>query len=212
MRKIVKGSPVKSFSDFVKNNKPNSWSQLPVDVRHETCETIFVNEQNCLSGYTERLLEIDDPNTHIDHFRKRSLFSDLTFDWDNLIVAEHSSAYGADMKDNGKTTKVKTAADYSSLVDPVHENPHDFFDYMANGEMVPHYGLTKKDTYKALFTIDCFCLNNKALVEERAGLIKTLVNMKQYGYSATEIRGELTSYNYPSVVEFFCSSEIFDSL
>lgn len=57
---------------------------------------ISINEQDCLSAYTEKPLE---GNIHIDHFRKRSMYPTLTFCYENLLVDEHNVNYGADHKD-----------------------------------------------------------------------------------------------------------------
>ena len=144
MRKIAKEIPAKSFTDFIRRNKKATWEQFPPIERHEATE-LLAKEQLSLDGYTERLLKINDRNTHIDHFRKRSLFPKLTFDWENLILAEHSTEFGADAKDNFSKFRVRNKEDYQNIVDPVHDEPHDF----------------------------------------------------------------LKGYNYPSVLEYFCSSEIF---
>jgi len=212
MRKIVKQTPTKSFSGFVRRNSPKTWEQLPDDIRNEVRCTILATEQHYLSGYTERLLEIDDKSTHIDHYKKRDLFPTLTFEWDNLIVAEHSNAYGADIKDNNLKHKVKSVNDYLALIDPVHDDPHEYFSYLANGELIPKEGLSQQEKLKALHTIDCFCLNNEALVNERSALITSIIYLKQAGCDSDEIRTSLSVYSYPSVVEFFCSSGIFECL
>lgn len=212
MRKIVKQAPVKSFSDFVKRNSPKTWEQMPDNIRSEIRCTMLATEQHYLSGYTERLLDVDDKSTHIDHFKKRDLFPALTFEWDNLIVAEHSNAYGADVKDNNPKHKVKSVNDYLTLIDPVHDDPHGYFSYLANGELIPKEGLSQQEKVKALHTIDCFCLNNEALVNERSALITSIIYLKQAGCDSDEIRTSLSAYNYPSVVDYFCSSDIFECL
>lgn len=208
MRKIAKEIPAKSFTDFIRRNKKATWEQLPPIERHEATE-LLAKEQLSLDGYTERLLKINDRNTHIDHFRKRSLFPKLTFDWENLILAEHSTEFGADAKDNFSKFRVRNKEDYQNIVDPVHDEPHDFFSYLSDGEIVPKPGLDIDRLKKAKYTIDCFCLNNIALKQGRCDMIEAIKSLKNGNCSPQEIQDFLKGYNYPSVLEYFCSSEIF---
>lgn len=212
MRKIEKRKPIEMFGNFVRRNKPDNWSQLPNEIRMRVRKHIWQEEQLQLSGYTERILDIEDESTHIDHFRKRAFFPQLIFDWDNLIVAEHSNAYGADRKDNDANFRVRSVNDYDSLIDPVHDNPHEFFSYMANGEIVPCAGLADKDRDKALYTIRCFGLNHEALVIERQTVINAIISLKRGGMEARDVKECFQNSSYPSLVEYFCSSDVFDSL
>lgn len=213
MRKIDKGNPVKSFSDFVRKNKPRLWEKLPGDIRSESTLAILQQEQHGLSGYTEKRLRNDCKNLHIDHFRKRSLFNspEVVFDWENLVVDEHSPYYGADYKDNDKINSVKSCLDYKKIVDPVHDNPHEYFAYMTDGEIVPNVGLGNVACEKALFTIRVFNLNHPSLKDSRAEVIRQIVSLKPY-YEADFIADCLEDSPFQSVVEYFCSPEIFKSL
>lgn len=70
-------------------------------------------EQNNLSGYTEKPLS---SGVHVAHFRKQALFKirDMVLGWNNMIIDEHHSGYGVDIKD----ASVKTAIDYDKLINP----------------------------------------------------------------------------------------------
>lgn len=208
MRRIVKGIPVKSLMDFAKLNKKATWEQVAPKVRRDVVEGL-ANEQLNLDGYTERLLELDDKNTHIDHFKKRTLFPQLTFKWDNLILAEHSMAFGADAKDNYSKDRVKRKEDYLMVVDPVYEDPHQYFSYLLDGAIVPKAELNEKEKQKAQYTIDCFCLNNIALKQGRCDVIEAIKSLKNGDCSSNDILNYLSDYNYPSVLEYFCSPEVF---
>lgn len=208
MRQIKKGIPAKSITDFVRKNRNAVWGQLPPKDRHEATEAL-VKEQHSLDGYTERRLRSDDWNTHIDHFRKRDLFPQLTFDWENLIWAEHSTEFGADAKDNYSECRAKDKVDYQNIVDPVHDDPHDFFSYLTDGEIVPKAGLDDTKRKKAQYTIDCFCLNNISLRQGRCVVIEAIKNLKKGNCDPKDILEYLKEYNFPSVLEYFCSSEIF---
>ncbi len=78
MRWIKKENPPKSLADFVCRNKNATWEHLSSECRRELME-VLAEEQQSWDGYTERVLKMDDKNTHIDHFKKRALFPELTF-------------------------------------------------------------------------------------------------------------------------------------
>lgn len=208
MRHIEKGLPAKAIVDFARRNKNATWEKFPPSDRHEATVELG-KEQQSLDGYTERMLKSDDRNTHIDHFRKRSLFPQLIFDWENLILAEHSTEFGADAKDNYSEHRVRDKEDYQFLIDPVHEDPHDFFAYLTDGEIVPKAELDDAQKRKAQNTIDCFCLNNVALKQGRCDVIEAIKNLKNGNCNSKDIQEYLSGYNFPSVLEYFCSSEIF---
>lgn len=210
MRKINKCKPLEVFSAFVRHKKPQKWSDLPADIGAECRCTMLEKEQKGLSGYTERKLHAGNSDLHIDHFRKRALFnaSDYIFNWDNLIVDEHNPHFGADYKDGDNG--VKTQEEYSRIINPVNENPHDFFEYMADGEMIPRRGLDALGVEKALHTIQVFNLNHPSLKNSRADVVRQIVMMKDYG--ADFVLECLHDGPFPSLVEYFCRPDVFASL
>ena len=109
----------------------------------------FIEGRNALSG-----------DAHIDHFRKRDMFPNLTFDWNNLFVDGMSESYGARFKD--KNIK---KGDYALLISPAEENVERFFSYMQNGEIVVAEGLSADDAKRAAFTIKAFNLTDILLPE-----------------------------------------------
>lgn len=199
MRQIKKGTPPQEFVDFVKKKKPKDWDciHLPENQKVYTiCKDRLLQEQHCLSGYTERVLK---NNIHIDHFKKKDLFPKLTFVWENLILDEHNSNYGADFKDSN----VKKD-DYSFLINPNVENPHEYFTYQLNdGKIIPIKSLSEKCRKKAEFTIKLFNLNSSSLVQQRLDLINMItIFCKDAALDKKDIYMALKNKGFPSVVEF----------
>lgn len=210
MRKIDKAQAPQEFSSFVKHCSPREWGELPADISRECRRHILEHEQRNLSAYTERPLDFNQDGLHIDHFRKRDLFPQLTFSWQNLLVDEHNPSYGADHKDgqNG----VHSTADYEKLIYPVAEDAASFFEYMFDGTIVARDDADKE---RADYTIDVFNLNHSALKRERWNVINHIRLMKSGGMSAAQIReclDENPFQGYLSVVEFFCKSPAFEML
>lgn len=193
MRKLDKGEPLQAFVDFVRKNNPTSWEEVR-GVSREWREHILNQEQHGLSGYTESPITLD--GSHIDHFRKQSLFNQFVFDWDNYIVDSKDEAYGAKFKDNF----IGTCEDNDRLINPVAEDASRFFKYEINGKIEVADGLSKEDADRALFTRDAFNLNEGSLVERRRVIMSMILD--SFGdLTVDEIKDALKSLGFTSVVE-----------
>lgn len=171
MRKINKGKPIPSFTEFLNLHHPTRWE----DAKNMSCvwrEYILNQEQYQLSGYTEKPLRA--AKSHIDHFRKQSLFNTIAFifDWNNLIVDSIDETYGAKYKDN----VVKTSKENEKLINPVTEDASRFFKYQINGKIDVADGLCKKDIGRAEYTISAFNLNESSLVERRRNIMNIIID------------------------------------
>lgn len=169
MRKIDKGAPTSSFTEFVNLQHPAKWEDAK-DVSHIWRQYILEYEQHRLSGYTEEPVHFE--KSHIDHFRKQSLFNALVFDWNNFIVDNIDETHGAKYKDK----IVKTKADNEKLVNPVEEDASHFFKYKLNGKIDVANGLSKTDRERAAYTINTFNLNESSLVERRKKIINIIMD------------------------------------
>ena len=193
MRKIDKGAPIASFSDFVRTHQPVKWEDA-TGVSRVWREYILEYEQHRLSGYTEEPLCLDD--AHIDHFRKQSLFNNLIFCWDNFIVDKKNDTYGARCKDRIVTTK----ADNERLINPAVEDASHFFKYGLNGRIEVAEGLNEEEKARANYTIQAFNLNEASLVDRRRVIINTILG--PYEDLSDEIILEaLSAEGFTSVVE-----------
>ena len=194
MRRIDKGAPIPEFTQFVHTQHPVCWEDA-AGVRSIWREYMLRHEQHNLSGYTE--LYIACPNqTHIDHFKKRSLFGNLVFCWENFVVDSLDDGYGARYKDG----HIHSIEDNQRLIDPVREDASRYFQYEITGKMVPANGLSDDDAKRAQFTIDMFNLNEGSLKERRKVILNT--NPHAYdGLSDEEVMEYLHTLGFPSVVE-----------
>lgn len=189
MRKLSKGEPHGAIYDF---ENQTQWS-LSSDYHYIWREFILDVEQCSLSGYTELPLKLE--NSHIDHFYKRSLFSQMVHSWDNFIVDSLDETYGARYKDK----HVRNTDENIKLINPATENPHLFFKYKVDGRITPLDLLSENDKDRAECTIHAFNLNEPSLVERRRILIK---NVDDYGDASLEqLLDWLKDSGFPSVVE-----------
>jgi len=127
-------------------------------------------EQNFQCAYTE--IHLDPEDSHVDRFRKQSLFPKSVFEWNNLLTACNSEYYGAKFKDKN----IRKKGDYQYLTDPVREEPQKYFSYSMTGEI-----LADENNRKGQFTTDSFNLNDRALVEQRKTIVCSVKAMcKQF--------------------------------
>ena len=160
-----------------------------------TCRKVLMEEQGNISGYTEMPLK---KNLHIDHFKKQSLFPRQMFDWRNFVVDEKGKPYGADRKDESIVLREKN----EKLINPVEEDPHLFFTYQRNGNLIPVDSLSDKNRERAIFTIEVFGLNHEILRRKRLDMMCLVENYVAGGLSMAEVKSALTECGFPSVLEY----------
>lgn len=163
MKRIIKKEP-DFYKEVMEDKKPRSWEELKKSnkkIGFRIRKHMLEKEQNSQCAYTE--IGIAPEDSHIDHFKKQSLFVNLIFDWNNLLTSCNCDAYGARFKDK----KLKKKEVYDCLINPVTDDPKEHFEYSITGKIAT---IDKNDN-KAKTTIDLFNLNDKALVERRKNII-----------------------------------------
>jgi uncharacterized protein (TIGR02646 family) len=193
MRKLDKGEPVQQFIDFVHRNHPERWEEAK-DESLVWRKHILEHEQYGLSGYTEAPLHLE--KSHIDHFKKQSLYPQFVFEWNNYVVDGKDDTYGARYKDNA----IRNRADNEKLINPVIEDAQRFFKYELSGKMVPADGLSEEEKEKAGFTIAAFNLNEGSLVDRRKKIINMDIRSFE-GLSDEDVLAILLPEGFASVVE-----------
>lgn len=198
MRRIQKNNPLESFTHFARNNSGANWEDFHTNAQNVyqdlRCE-ILINEQNCLCGYTEKPIN-DVRDSHIDHYKKKGIFPNLTFDWNNLIAATNDDDFGARHKDNNISKKNQ----YNNILNPVSDNVENYFDYTTFGDIVPADNLSNGDKLKAKHTIDTFNLNHKTLTNQRKQ-IYTYINIYKTQLPDNKIKQLLFKYGFISCVD-----------
>ena len=209
MRKINKLTPLPHFNRNNYNIDCKIWSckrctnitfhsKYP-DIYQDARWKILVDEQNQRCGYTELYIE-NFEESHIDHYKKREHFSNLTFAWDNLIVSiggkkQQNVPYGAHYKDS--TYKIEEN-EYNSIFNPVIDNVENYFYY-------DQLGMIREDKGKVEKTVEIFNLNHRLLKFKRKQIIDMIYYFKEDGLSIDEIKNTLEDYGFKSVVEQYCT-------
>ncbi len=203
MRKINKLTPLPHFNGRNYKVDCEVWSckrctditfhsKYP-DIYQETRWQILVDEQNQQCGYTELYIEKLE-ESHIDHYKKREDFSDLTFDWDNLIVATNDINFGAKYKDN--IYKIQPH-EYGLIFNPV-------IDHVENDFYYNEFGMIREDEGRVKKTVEVFNLNDEYLKARRKKIIDMIDSFKNGGLSTLDIKNIIEKDGFKSVVEQYC--------
>lgn len=193
MRKLDKGAPIQHFVDFIRHNHHDRWEDAK-EASPIWREHILNQEQHGLSGYTEAPIRYE--NSHIDHFKKQTLYPNLIFEWNNYVVDSKDDTYGARYKDN----VVCNQTDNERLINPVVEDAQQFFKYELSGKMVPMDGLGDVEKERVNYTIDSFNLNEGSLMERRKSILNLDLSSFE-GLTDHEILEALQPNGFISVVE-----------
>ncbi len=197
MKRIIKKEP-EFFRSYIQERNPNDWASISKVIGFDIRTYILHgdesdSEQNNQCAYTEIAIKPDSNSSHIDHYLKQSLYSNMIFNWDNLFVACNSELYGAKYKD----TKVRRGNEsiYDLLLNPSIDNPRDYFYYSITGMISPKSNDENSVEYKkAKTTIDIFNLNEKSLREKREGVAKGLYSYRGQ-FSVNEIKGIVNEFD-----------------
>ncbi len=204
MKKINKNEP-QFFKDYLKTNKPKTWGELSRDISFDVRKYMlsgmtpdnneYISEQNYQCAYTE--IDIEPEESHVDHFKKQSMFQkhEFIFDWSNLFTASNNEDYGAKHKD--KNININ---DYEYLINPALENPNKYLTYTLLGDVVEKsHDKNSIEYLKAKKTIDLFNLNDYALVEQRKTVSRQIKKMYEQ-LSLDEIKRNIGRFD--TFVEF----------
>jgi uncharacterized protein (TIGR02646 family) len=133
-------------------------------IRENLRAEMLLDEQSLLCAYCEKEIDENAKNSNIDHFKTRNLFPEETLNYYNLLISCNTHGRCSYLKDNS----IKYRDEYENIVNPIIEDPNDFFDYLTTGEIV-----AKNE--KGQFTIDIFNLDDKSLIECREQIAKALL-------------------------------------
>lgn len=152
------------WSTLTSNNKKEIWKEL-VKMQGKTC------------AYCERKIDLHKSgDKHIEHFKRKGIYKELTFDWKNLFGS-------CGEKNRCGFYKDKQNYDEKNLLKADEKDPNDFFHFSITGEVLPRPNLTPINNLIAVETIRVFNLNpkNGGVKSERASsLSKSLKTIREY--------------------------------
>ena len=142
-------------------NEHNYWTAFAADLRERF---------NDKCGYCERRFEpVGELQSSVDHFRPRSRFPHLVYEWDNWVSSCQRCNFA-------KADQWPDAGYVDPCAADLLERPEEHFDYAPlTGEIVPKSGLARDARRKAQSTIDDLDLNETRLRDGRLRLVSALI-------------------------------------
>lgn len=129
-------------------------------------------------GYCESYIEhVSDP--HIEHYRPKSRFPALTFDWNNLLLACgkcNSTPYKGD--------KFPEANEGGPIVNPCIDNPEDHFGFIY--DIQAKLATVVAKTTRGRTTEKLLGLNRNALRQHRSTHVTRLIVLARLAHADTE--------------------------
>jgi uncharacterized protein (TIGR02646 family) len=166
MKKLKRPSAPLCLNSY--NYRHKVWEDLRNNSDHLTDIWASLNEmQGDFCAYCECKIRIS--NQHIEHFKRRKLFRDQTFQWDNLFGSCGYSERCGYYKD-------EKVSDYNpdDLIKPDIDNPSEYLIFLTSGEVVPRSGLGYRKLFKATETLRVLNLSgDSALVGRRRSLYES---------------------------------------
>ncbi|MCY2968272.1 MAG: TIGR02646 family protein [Planctomycetota bacterium] len=119
----------------------NTWSDVTEEHRQQIRGQLEqLQGRRC--AYCEASL--DQLGQHIEHFRRRSQFPRLTFEWTNLLWSCDSSQHCGHYKDQGAGPY-----DPDELIDPCVDDPDRYFQFHSDGSIRLRLGLKPHEKSRA---------------------------------------------------------------
>ena len=163
------------------------------------CRKQAYEEQKGECAYTGMPLN-ENATTHLDHFKKKSIYSTLTFVWNNLFAAIKDSHYGADYKDNF-INGINAGEVYNILLNPALDDPESYFWYSNDGKIEPRNDLSTTEKLRAETTIRVFNLNNSTLLHRRRELFSMLSDYRELNFQ--EVSSALKNYGFSFIISAY---------
>lgn len=175
----VKGDMADAFAHWLAENAKlnTAWGNLSTAGKQAEL-AVLIQEQDGLCVYCGRRLELErdnqgQPQCHLEHFRPRAAYPDLTFDHNNLFVSCGPAVAGDRPSDWLKTCGIHKgdAFDESLHVPPDRDACQARFKFSTAGHVV-----SDENDAAAHEMIRVLNLNAPHLVRERSDLVSILSN------------------------------------
>ncbi|MGX5152698.1 retron Ec78 anti-phage system effector HNH endonuclease PtuB [Enterobacter hormaechei] len=174
------------------NFDKDDWDSLSSSDKREVWEEI-IKMQGKLCAYCEKKIdhhkkpENNRAERHIEHFYRKGVYKDLTFEWSNLFGSCGELQRCGFYKDKQKY-------DDADLIKADERDPDDFFRFFESGDVQIKSGLDRQERKMAEVTLRVFNLNpssggvkaeRRSAIESSMTLIKELV-----GYASQLINSQ----------------------
>jgi len=147
------------------------WKSFNKCCKKDLIDNYLSPEQYQLCAYTE--IALQEFGYHIEHIKPKSVYSQDTFNYQNLVLSCFSSE---NLKKEAFSTCFggqykKNEYDADKFISPLDKACEGYFSYLPNGRVEPHIDLSSLEKEKVLYTCNILNLNAPYLIERRKKLI-----------------------------------------
>lgn len=176
MHKLVRPIPPICLSQF--HYGQDNWSNVTSEQKSEIWLKLDeMQHWRCAYCEAEIKTDMENTNSHIEHFRQRRSYPQGTFLWNNLFGSCNRQDSCGKYKDSLPPYR------HQDLIKMDVEDPEIFIEFLPDGNAVPVKNLDTADKHRALETIRIFNLNG-ALRQRRAtvlsGYLQTAEELASY--------------------------------
>lgn len=192
MKYIQKNQEPRSLTDWNQKlgGRIKDWKSFNKSVKNDVYESLL-KEQGFICAYCSR--PIIRTNCHIEHYRPKSVYKELTFTYTNLIA----SCQGEDERKPRTPVHCghKKGAWYDEelMVSPLDPGCETYFRYTGSGEIAPAQGVKEE---AAQTTINKLALDIDKLRRLRRTAIDTAIQISE-GLEEVEIQQLIQGYQKP---------------
>lgn len=159
---IKKQQPPSSFLQFIKNQNPQNFAELPATVKSNLKSSLLV-EQHYACAYCMQKITAD--NMKVEHFLPQSQYPNQVFDYQNLFAVCKGTEYGNHTCDTSKGSQLIT-------VNPLNEQHIQTLCYGLNGSIKSSHSMYCADIQLVLN------LNEAQLLAKRKNI--RMATIKKY--------------------------------
>lgn len=166
MKHFIKSNPPQCYEKYVSKRLGETWDRFVCD-QHECHEALLQSmkaEQDNRCCYCERTLQ--NRQAHVEHFAPKSIYPQLTFDYQNLM---------ASCSDSLTCGHAKQGRVISEDLSPLQLNCEHRFTFTLHGMVVPS-NATDKLTQSAIQILN---LNHPKLVDSRKEIARLIYLNKE---------------------------------
>jgi len=127
MLKVNKKSEPEEFTKYKSKNKIINWDSFSTEIKQVLKQYLLEEQENRCCPYCE--IEINLDKSHIEHIKPKNTFPKLLSDYNNLIAC---------CIENKRCGNSKANKWDELFINPVTENPEDYFKYdIKTGKIIP---------------------------------------------------------------------------
>ena len=169
MLKVNKKSEPEEFTKYKSKNKIINWDSFSTEIKQILKQYLLEEQENRCCPYCETEINLND--SQIEHIKPKDKFPELLIDYNNLIAC---------CLENKRCGNSKANKWDELFINPVTENPEDYFKYdIKTGKIIPIFK-EKEKFEKAQYTIDLLNLNDNRLCGIRKKYIFEFLNYSKY--------------------------------